>query len=96
MLLFLGLDIKSSFLLDQIRKQEKSVSFEDVNMFRETRGEGFNIDAKKMAIWSLAPPHEKPLLMEIKETPQGNAIFWNVHSTTSDQIYTLLQSSTLL
>ena len=34
--------------------------------------------------------------MEIKETPQGNAIFWNVHSTTSDQIYTLLQSSTWL
>ena len=34
--------------------------------------------------------------MEIKETPQGNAIFWNVHSTTSDHIYTLLQSSALL
>ena len=65
-------------------------------MFWETRGAGFNIDAKTMAIWSLAPPHEKSSLMEIKETPQGNAIFWNVHSTISDQIYTLLQSSTLL
>ena len=65
-------------------------------MFGENRVVGFNIDAKTMAIWSLAPPHEKPSLMEIKETPQGNAIFWNVHSTTSDHIYTLLQSSTLL
>ena len=96
MLLFPGWEISSSFLLDQIRKQEKSISFEDVNMFGETRGAGFNIDAKTMAIWSLAPPHENPSLMEINGTPQGNAIFWNVHSTTSDQIYTLLQSSALL
>ena len=96
MLLFLGWEINSSFLLDQIRKHEKSISFEYVNMFRETKGASFNIDAKTMAIWSLAPTHDKPSLMEIKETSQGNAIFWNVHSTTSDQIYILLQSSTLL
>ena len=51
-------------------------------MFGETKGARFNIDAKTVAIWSLAPAHEKPSLMEIKETPQGNAIFWNVHSTT--------------
>ena len=70
MLLFPGWETSSSFLLDQIRKQEKFVSFEDANMFGETRGARFNIDAKKMAIWSLAPPHEKPSLMEIKETPQ--------------------------
>ena len=69
MLLFLGWEISSSFLLDQIRKQEKSISFEDVNMFRETKGAGFNIDAKTMAIWSLAPAHDKPSLMEIEETP---------------------------
>ena len=65
-------------------------------MFGETKGVGFNIDAKTMVIWSLAPTHDKPSLMEIKETPQGNEIFWNVHSTKSDQIYTFLQSSTLL
>ena len=68
MLLFIGWEINSLFLLDQIRKQEKSISFEDVNMFGETRGAGFNIDAKTMAIWSVAPPHEKPSLMAIKET----------------------------
>ena len=95
MLLFPGQEMNSSFLLDQIRKQDKSISFEDVSMFGETKGARFNIDAKTMAIWSLAPPHEKPSLMEIKETPQGNAIFWNVHSTTSDH-YTLLQSFALL
>ena len=65
-------------------------------MFRETKAVGFNIDAKNMAIWSLAPAHDKPTLMEIKETPQGNAIFWNVHTTSSDQIYTLMTSTALL
>ena len=60
MLLFPRWEISSSFLLDQIRKQEKSISFEDVNMFGETRGAGFNIDAKTKTIQSLAPPHEKP------------------------------------
>ena len=34
--------------------------------------------------------------MEIKETPQGNAILWNVHTTSSDQIYTLMTSTALL
>ena len=68
-------DINSSFLLDQLRKQEKSISFEDTNLFGETKGVGFNVDAKTMAIWSLALAHNKPTLMEIKETPQGNAIF---------------------
>ena len=69
MLLFLGWETRSSFLIDQIKRQEKSISFEDTNTFVETNGAGFNIDAKTMAIWSLAPPHDKPTLMEIKETP---------------------------
>ena len=50
MLLFPGWEISSSFLLDQIRKQEKSTSFEEVSMFGETKGAGFNIDAKIMVI----------------------------------------------
>ena len=66
MLLFPGWEINSSFLLDQIRKQEKSISFEETNMFGETKVIGFNIDAKTMAIWSMALAHDKPTLMEIK------------------------------
>ena len=69
LLLLHGWEINSSFFLDQIRKQEKPISFEDTNMFGETKGAGFNIDAKTMAIWSLAPAHDKPTLIEIKETP---------------------------
>ena len=75
LLLFSRWEISSSFLLDQIRKQEKSISFEDTNMFGEKKGVGFNIDAKTMAIWSLTLAHDKPTLMEIKETPEGNEIF---------------------
>ena len=44
-------------------------------MFGETKEPGFNIDAKTMAIWSLAVAHDKPTLMDIKEDPQGNEIF---------------------
>lgn len=68
-------DISSSFLLDQMRRQEKSISYEDINPFGELQGAQFNIYTKTMAIWSVAPESEKPTLMEIKETPAGNAIF---------------------
>ena len=49
-----------------------------------------------MAIWSVAPESEKPTLMEIKETLAGNAIFWNAHSTSSDQIYNLQNTASML
>ena len=38
----------------------------------------------------------KPTLMEIKESPRGNVIFWNVHSTFSSQIYGMKTSVALL
>ena len=44
LLLFLGWEINSSFLLDQIRKEDKSFFFEDTNLFGETKVVGFNID----------------------------------------------------
>ena len=49
-----------------------------------------------MAIWSIALELEKPILMVIKETLIGNAIFWNVHSTSSDQIYNLQNTAAML
>lgn len=96
MIVFPGWDISSSFLLDQMRRQEKSISYEEINPFGELQGAGFNIDTKTMAIWSVAPESEKPTLMEIKETPAGNVIFWNAHSTSSDQIYNLQNTAAML
>ena len=34
--------------------------------------------------------------MENKDSPSGNVIFWNVHSTSNNQIYGLLTSASLL
>lgn len=74
MILFQTWEIISSFLLDQIRRQERSISFEDVYAFGELRGSRFNIDAQTMAISSLAPKNDKTILMEIKDYTQGNVI----------------------
>ena len=86
MVYYYSLDGKSKLLSywTRLESNKNSISFKDTNLFGETKGARFNVDAKIMAIWSLAPAHDKPTLMEIKEIAQGNAIFWNVHMTSSD------------
>lgn len=69
MLLFPSWELSSSFMLDQIRKQERPVSFEETNIIGELQGVGFNIDSKTIKIWSMALDDNKPTLMEIKESP---------------------------
>lgn len=96
MIVFPRWDISSSFLLDQMRRQQKSISYEEINPFGELQGAGLNIDTKTMDIWSIAPESEKPTLMEIKETPAGNLIFWNAHSTSLDKIYNLQNTVSML
>lgn len=96
MLLFLGWEISSSFFLDQIRRQERAISFEEENPFGVIQGTGFSVDAKTMALWSLSPESNKPTLMEIKESAQGNVIFWNVHQASATQIGIVMQSAVSL
>ena len=43
-------EVNSLVLLDQMRRQEKAISFEDVNQQGELRGFGYNIDAQPMEI----------------------------------------------
>ena len=50
MIVFLGWDISSSFLLDHMRRQDKTISFEDENQLGELRGSRYNIDAQTMVI----------------------------------------------
>ena len=38
MIVFPGWDISSSFLLDQMRRQQKSISYEEINPFGELQG----------------------------------------------------------
>ena len=59
-------------------------------------GSGFSVDAQTMAIWSLAPEDDKLTLMEIKESPRGNVIFWHVQSTSSDHILGMHTSVALM
>ena len=54
MFLFLGWEISSSFMLDQIRRQSKSITFKETNIIFELQGIGFNIDTKTRAIPSVA------------------------------------------
>ena len=75
MIVFSGWDLNLSFLLDQMRRQDKTSSFEDENQYGELKGSGYNIDVQTMTIWSLAPKHDELTLMEIKKSPRGNVIF---------------------
>ena len=50
MLLFPRWEPSSSFMLDQIRKQDRSVSFEGTNITGELQGSRFNIESKRMVI----------------------------------------------
>ena len=38
----------------------------------------------------------KPTLMEIKDSPQENIIFWNVITISSDQIHNLMNTTSLI
>ena len=84
MLLFPGWELSSSFMLDQIRKQEKLVSLEETDISGKLQGSSFNIASKTMTIWSIDPYNNKTNLMEIKESPQGNVNYWNVSTICSD------------
>ena len=44
----------------------------------------------------LALESNKPILMEIRDFPEDNVIFWNVHSTSSDHIHNMMTSISLL
>ena len=52
-------------MLDQIRRQDRAISFEAYGAGGLTRGFGFNIDTKTLAIWCVAPDNDKPKLMNV-------------------------------
>lgn len=71
-------DLEQAFMLDQIRRHDKAISFEAYATEGLTRGSEFNIDTNTLAIWSIAPETNKPKLMDVQSTPQGNLITWDV------------------
>ena len=50
MLLVLGWDLEQSFMHDQIKRQESSISYEAIGADGLKRGTSFNIDTKSLAV----------------------------------------------
>ena len=50
MMVFQGWDISYSFLLDQMRRQERTISFEDENKKGQLRWSIYNIDSQTMTM----------------------------------------------
>ena len=86
MLLVLGWDLEQAFMLDQIKRQENAMSYEAFGVDGLRRGIGFNIDTKSLVVWSMAPASNKPRLMDVQSTEQGNMIVWTLHGTTGKEI----------
>ena len=68
MILVLEWDIEKNFLLDQIRRQDKEISYEATSSDGLKTGYGFNIDTKTLAIWSIASKTNKPKMIDVEET----------------------------
>lgn len=49
-----------------------------------------------MAIWSISLDSKKKTLMEVRDSPHENVIFWNVTSTSRDQIYNMMNTMSLM
>ena len=58
-------DIESAFVLDQMRRKDKSISYEASSSEGLKRGSGFNVDTKTLAVWIVAPDTKNPRMMEI-------------------------------
>lgn len=73
-------DLEEAFILDQIRRKNKAISYEAYGVDGLTRGSGFTIDTKTLAIWSIDPMTNKPKIMDVQSTPQVNLITWTIES----------------
>ena len=72
-LLVPGWDLEQSFMLDQIKRQDISASFEETNVWG-ARMVSINVDRRIMVVWSMAPKTNKPKFMDVQNTAQGKMI----------------------
>lgn len=86
-----GWDLGTTFMLDQIRRQEKSISYEAFGAQSLQRGSSFNFDNKTLVVWSFAPETNKSLLMYVKDIAQDSSIIWTLDSTTRSEISSALK-----
>ena len=96
MILIPNQDIEKVFVLDQMRRQDKAISYEASGSEGLKRGSGFNVDTKILAVWSIAPNTKKPKMMDIQETAQGNMIVWTLDNTFGKEISSLVKHFLLM
>ena len=65
MILIPNWDIERAFVLDQMRRQDKAISYEASSSEGLERGSRFNIDTKTLAVWSVSSDTTKPKMMDI-------------------------------
>lgn len=86
MLLVPRWDLRTTFFLYQIIRKEKFVLYEAFGAQGLQRGSTFNIDTNTLAMWSMAPKTNKPKLMDVQDTTQGNIILWTLGSAIVKEI----------
>ena len=86
MLLVSSSNLEKAFMLDQIKKQEDSISYEALVVDDLQRGQGFNIYSKSLVVWIMTLETNKPKLMDIQSTSQCNMIVWTMQNTFGTKI----------
>ena len=66
MILIPNWDIEKAFVLDQMRIQDKAVSYEATGSEGFKRGSGFTVYTITLVVWSIAPDTKKPKMMDIQ------------------------------
>ena len=79
-----------------MRRQDKTISYEATSSEGFKRGSGFNVDTKTLAVWSVAPDTNKPKMMDIQETAQGNMIVWTLDNTSGKELSSLVKHFALM
>src|SRR5271156_5395037 len=85
-----GWDLQSTFVIDQIRRQEDPLLKTEFEMDDVLKGSGFDPKSKTLAIWSLAPATQKPLVMTIREGKRADRMIWNLQNTSDTEIAQLM------
>jgi regulator of replication initiation timing len=85
-----GWDLQSTFVIDQIRRQEDPLLKTEFEMDDVLKGSGFDPKSKTLAIWSLAPATQKPLVMTIREEKRADRMIWNLQNTSDTEIAQLM------
>ena len=74
-----------------MRRKDKEISYEATNNDGLKRGFGFNVDTKTLSIWSIALETNKPKIMDVEETAQGNMITQTLYNTIGREVSSMLK-----